>query len=97
MAEISEAIIKASEENPPSDPPVSDDDNHVSSSDEKPDNKGTLLLDATCAPANIHYPTDIGILNKAREISEQLIDQLWQPSPDKRKPRTYRQQARQNY
>ncbi|MGV8149848.1 MAG: transposase, partial [Alkaliphilus sp.] len=31
------------------------------------------------------------------ELSEQLIDQLWQPAPGKRKPRTYRQQARQNY
>ena len=36
-------------------------------------------------------------MNKAREASEQLIDQLWQPTPGKKKPRTYRQQVRQNY
>ena len=60
-------------------------------------NQGTLILDATCAPANIHFPTDTGVLNKAREVSEQLIDQLWQPAPGEKKPRTYRQQARQNY
>jgi hypothetical protein len=97
MAEINEAIIKASQDEPPSNPPVSGDDNQDASTEEKPDNKGTLLLDATCAPANIHYPTDAGVLHKARELSEQLIDQLWQPAPGKRKPRTYRQQARQNY
>ena len=26
-------------------------------------NKGTLTLDATCAPANIRYPQDISLLN----------------------------------
>ena len=29
--------------------------------------KGQLLVDATCVPANIRYPTDISILNEARE------------------------------
>jgi len=31
---------------------------------------GKLLLDATCAPADIRYPTDIALLNEAREKSE---------------------------
>jgi hypothetical protein len=31
---------------------------------EKP-NQGTLILDATCTPADIHYPTDIRLLNEA--------------------------------
>ena len=29
-------------------------------------NKGTLMLDATCAPSYIKYPQDIGLLNDAR-------------------------------
>ena len=33
-------------------------------------NKGTLTLDATCAPANIRYPQDVSLLNEAREILE---------------------------
>lgn len=36
-------------------------------SEEKPPNKGTLLLDATCAPADISYPTDVNLLNESRE------------------------------
>ena len=29
-------------------------------------NRGKLILDATCAPADITYPTDLKILNAAR-------------------------------
>ena len=46
------------------------DDNDTSTEDE---NKGTLTLDATCAPANIRYPEDIARLNEARERLEALI------------------------
>jgi hypothetical protein len=35
------------------------------------------LLDATCTPADIKYPTDIGILNEAREKTEKIIDKLY--------------------
>jgi IS5 family transposase len=28
----------------------------------EPDNKGKLILDATCAPADIEYPTDLNLL-----------------------------------
>ena len=35
--------------------------------------KGTLTLDATCAPANIHYPQDISLLNETREKLENMI------------------------
>ncbi|MFU0788435.1 MAG: hypothetical protein ACFWT6_00425 [Virgibacillus proomii] len=42
----------------------------------KPKNivKGKLLLDATCA-----YPTDMGLLNKAREKLEKMMDILHAP------------------
>ena len=46
------------------------------SSDEKQDDvpkKGHLLVDATCVPADIRYPTDVSILNEAREKSEEII------------------------
>ena len=38
--------------------------------------KGFLLLDATCAPADITYPTDVGLLNEAREKLEGIVDTL---------------------
>lgn len=62
-------------------------------------NQGQLMLDATCAPADIRYPTDLGLLNEAREQTEKMIDELYKQLQDdlKQKPRTYRQQARRAY
>lgn len=94
MAEINEAIIRNKDGNPPPSAPSGSDNNKTSESEE---NKGTLLLDATCAPSNIHFPTDAGLLNDAREISEQLIDELYEATNGQVKPRTYRRKARQSY
>ena len=61
-------------------------------------NRGKLLIDATCAPADIKYPTDIGILNEAREKTEKIIDSLYKKTKKKgKKPRTYRIRARKDY
>jgi len=60
-------------------------------------NQGQLLLDAVVAPQDIKYPTELDLLNEAREHTESLIDQLWHPERGKRKPRTHRQIARKNY
>ena len=62
-------------------------------------NRGKLILDATCAPSDIKYPQDIGLLNAARKQTEKLIDLLYQPLRGqlKQKPRTYRQKARKDY
>ncbi|SDK00658.1 IS5 family transposase, partial [Paenibacillus naphthalenovorans] len=61
-------------------------------------NKGSLMLDATCAPADIKYPTDLGLLNHAREILEDIIDVLHHPLIGQmEKPRTYREQARKEF
>ncbi|MGG1597811.1 IS5 family transposase [Paenibacillus naphthalenovorans] len=61
-------------------------------------NEGELLLDATCAPADIAYPTDLSLLNQAREKLERIIDILHEPERGKtRKPRTYRERARKAY
>lgn len=67
--------------------------------DDDPPNQGQLLLDATVAPADIHYPTDLHLLNQARASSERILDKLWATirQPGQRKPRTYRQQARRNF
>ena len=61
------------------------------------ENQGKLLVDATVAEQSVKYPTDISLLNKAREISEKLIDELYALSDYSKKPRTYRQKARRQY
>ena len=59
--------------------------------------KGKLILDATVVEQAIRYPTDLGLLNEAREISEKIIDELYPHTPFKKKPRTYREKARKDY
>ena len=62
-------------------------------------NQGHLIVDATCAPVDIQYPTDLRLLNEAREHTESIIDVLYESVGDKlpKKPRTYRQKARRDY
>jgi hypothetical protein len=59
-------------------------------------NWGTLSIDASCIPADITYPTDLKLLNEARESSERIIDDLCKQSSDLRKhrPRYDRGRAR---
>ena len=51
-----------------------------------------LILDAT--PQDIRYPTDISLLNEARECLEGMIDRVF---PKGQKPRSYRRIARRDY
>jgi hypothetical protein len=62
-------------------------------------NRGKLILDASCAPADISYPTDLGLLNQARKQTETIIDTLYNSLKIKKsnKPRTYRKRARKDY
>lgn len=61
-------------------------------------NRGKLIVDATCAPSDIAYPTDLNLLNEAREQAEQIIDTLYEPVRGTlAKPRTYRRKARKAY
>ena len=66
-----------------------------------PANKGDLIVDATACPQDISYPTDLNLLNDAREKSEELIDVLYAEiklaDGLKLKPRTYREIARKEY
>jgi transposase, IS5 family len=84
------SISSSSDQEPP------DSDNP--GSDSKETHQGKLIIDATCAPADIHYPTDLALLNKAREKSEEIIDQLhFHESERRKKPRTYRKKARKQF
>jgi hypothetical protein len=61
-------------------------------------NRGKLITDATVAPQNITYPTDLKLLNASREKSEELIDRLYNPSlHGETKVRTYRKIARKEF
>lgn len=61
-------------------------------------NNGKLIVDATCTPADIAYPTDLSLLNEAREKSEEIIDAMHKPLKGiRKKPRTYRRKARKSY
>lgn len=68
------------------------------SDDDQPSNKGKLLIDATCAPADVAYPTDLNLLNEAREKTESIIDAMHiSLIGQSKKPRTYRRKARKDY
>ena len=87
LGEINEMIIQKAETEEKSD----HDDKF-----NPPSNKGTMIVDATCAPSQIKYPQDTELLNEAREITEKVIDELHVPGSGK-KPRTYRKRARKQY
>ena len=68
--------------------------------DDKPQqpNSGKLVLDATCAPADIRYPSDLSLLNEARENTEKIIETLWPHCQGKgHKTRYSRKKARKQY
>jgi transposase, IS5 family len=64
---------------------------------EGPTHKGQLITDATACPQDIAYPTDLNLLNDAREKAEELIDELYKARLHGAKPRTYRKVARKDY
>ncbi|WAH37291.1 IS5 family transposase [Alicyclobacillus dauci] len=65
---------------------------------EPPTHQGKLILDATCTPADVAYPTDLLLLNKAREKLEDILDTLHAPHKgEMKKPRDRRRQARRDY
>lgn len=91
LTEINEMIA---EYNSPDDPPPgngSDPEDKTSS-----ENRGTIILDATCAPQQISYPQDINLLNEARVNLENIIDSICYEY-NYYKPRMYRDNARKDY
>lgn len=86
-----------SEQNPPN---IQDKEPKDKIDIEQKENSGKLIVDASCAPADIHFPTDLSLLNKAREKSELIIDTLWKTrtnSDEKVKPRTHRKKGRKAF
>jgi len=69
--------------NDDNEPPSSSSNNKESTENSTNDgsskNKGKMLIDGSCAPADIRYTTDISLLNEAREKTEAIIDTL--PAP----------------
>ncbi len=93
LNQINEALVRAEQTEAEHNAPPEDDDSDGNTPSKS--NNGQLIVDATCTPADIRYPTDISLLNEAREKSEQIIDILFEPlKGQQRKPRTYRQKAR---
>jgi len=61
-------------------------------------NKGKLILDATVAPADVRYPTDLSLLNECRENTEKMIDSIWDKTERIGHKTSYnRNKARKNY
>jgi len=94
IGNINEKIFKAGRKDKDDPPPTGGG----KKSKKKIKNKGKLIIDATCAPADIRYPTDLSLLNEAREKTEAIIDRLYKEQEGKtKKPRTYRRKARKQY
>ena len=95
ISKVNEALLKKvlSEEKERS---GNDDESNGNPSEKK--NAGKLLMDASCAPADIRYPTDLSLLNECREKCEEIIDLLHKPLKGKvKKVRMYRNTARRDY
>lgn len=75
----------ASMDNPEEEDSVNQEDSEAPLSaqpTEESENRRTLILDATCCPTDIHYPTNVGLLNHARELVEKMIDLLYPAAHD---------------
>ena len=95
LGEINEMILRDAKERQAKEAEDKDED-HSDGGSGVGGNRGTMIVDATCAPSNIRYPQDVSLLNEARENAEKLLDVLHDPA-DGKKPRTYRKRARKDY
>jgi hypothetical protein len=66
---------------------------------DRKNNKGQLIVDAISAPSDIRYPTDISLLNEARENAESFIDFLYENYNKVfiKKPRDYPEVDRKSF
>ena len=92
LGEINEMILAYNDDDDDPNPGRGGSDDTTETSG----NKGTMILDATCAPQNIAFPTDVNLLNEARENLERIIDSVCE-SYGEVKPRMYRKVARKKY
>ena len=94
IMEANEYLLAAKDDH--KNPPSSGSSGDSRTLETESENKGTLTLDASCAPAHIRYPQDISLLNEAREFLEGMIQRLcrYYGLP---LPRRYKRQARKAY
>lgn len=86
MNEINEAMCKTEAAPKAVTPPKDDDDEP---------HGGMIIVDATCAPADIKYPTDTNLLAEAIEKTDGMIDEMQEPFKGiEPRPRTYRNKSR---
>lgn len=102
VGQINETVVGQSRENKQPQEVTTNDSTSKGNDDDEPSlppNAGQLIVDASCAPCDIRYPTDLSLLNQAREHSEAIIDVLYEQvrAEVSQKPRTYRNKARQQY
>ena len=96
IMEANEYMISNNNKDDNNQPPSDSSESSDVKEGKEPENKGTMMLDATCAPSNIRYSQDFSLLNEAREKLERIIDRFCK-SYGFTKPRTYRREARKNY
>jgi hypothetical protein len=101
VGRVNEAVVLATDETCQAQAQIDADEREQEEDDDgdPPSNQGQLIIDASCAPADIRYPTDLSLLNEAREATEAIIDVLYEQvrAVVRPKPRTYRKQARREY
>ena len=96
LCEANEYLLAHKDDGQPGPPSPGNGTDESSMPEKEDDNKGTLTIDATCAPSNIRYPQDISLLNEAREKLEYMI-YLMCKAYGMQLPRRYRRRARKEY
>ena len=89
LKEINALIIETHKKDAAREDDDHDDDNPSASAESEEKNKGTLIVDATCAPEDMRFPNDVSLLDEARRKTEKIIDTLHEQAPaGYAKPRT---------
>ena len=96
LMEVNEYLLAHKDDGKNDDTPPSAGGPDIPAVSKEDGNRGTLTLDATCAPVNIRYPQDISLLNEAREKLETIIYHFCK-SYGLPLPRRYRRRARKDY
>ncbi len=96
LMEVNEYLLAHKDDDSNNNTPPSSGNLPENDANKEDTNKGTLTLDATCAPANIRYPQDISLLNEAREKLETIIYRFCK-SYGLPLPRRYSRRARKDY
>jgi hypothetical protein len=97
LSKLNDSVIELSRRSEENEAPPDGDKPEKRDPADQEQNKGTLILDATCAPQAIRYPTDISLLNEARELLEKMVTAGHKAGGWEEKPRTYCRTARKDY